>query len=77
MGCRGESQTVAEPTAGRSVVPLRIALVGSDLDAESIRRGWGAVTEQPLDISVIEYDRGDCNTLGDAASAAVEVSDLG
>lgn len=57
-------------------MPLRITLVGSDQDSESIRRGWGSVTEQPLDIRVIDIDRANSTALADAVSAAAESSDL-
>jgi ABC-type glycerol-3-phosphate transport system substrate-binding protein len=76
VGCRQQSETSAEPTPERSDVPLRIALVGSDPDAQSIRRGWGAVTEQPLEIQVIELNRADSGALAEAVSTAVEVNDV-
>ncbi|WP_146400644.1 hypothetical protein [Planctomycetes bacterium CA13] len=56
-GCRSEPEASLEPTAKRSDVPLKIVLVGTDEDAEGIRRAWMSVDEQPLEISVLAASR--------------------
>jgi hypothetical protein len=76
LGCRHEEEPVAAATEERQDVPLRLALAGTEQDAESIQRGWGAVTEQPIDIQPIKMDRGDAGTLSDAILTAAKNSDL-
>ena len=44
-------------TSPSSTVPLRVALVGEARDRETITRAWEAITNQPLDISLIALDR--------------------
>jgi hypothetical protein len=75
-GCRQKLETSEEAISERRDVPLRIALVGDDRDAESIRRGWSAVTEQPITIEVIELNRADAGTLAALLLAAAKNSDL-
>ena len=75
-GCRQESEPVAEKAEERRDVPLRIAMLGTDADAEAIRRGWAAVTDQPLDLSPIALSRAGSGSLIDAVAAAAKKSDL-
>lgn len=76
VGCRQELEPAAETPTERTDVPLRISLVGSEQDAETIRRGWGSVTEQPLEVKVLELNRADSDSLSDGAITAVQVSDI-
>jgi hypothetical protein len=75
-GCRQKMETTEEAIPERRDVPLRVALVGDDHDAESIRRGWSAVTEQPITIEVIELNRAAAGTLAALLLAAAKNSDL-
>ncbi|MEM8666663.1 MAG: hypothetical protein AAGG48_04060 [Planctomycetota bacterium] len=63
VGCgdSAESESNSEPTAPKRTVPLRVLLAGSDQDAEAIRRGWGAVSEQPLAIEPVTLSHGSIN----------------
>lgn len=59
QGCsEKKSETQVEKPVRRDV-PLRVALVGSDDDAERLQQSWAAVVEQPLDCSVLPLDRAD------------------
>jgi hypothetical protein len=76
-GCdRQASEISVASKPERRDVPLRVALFGSDHDAESIRRGWGAVTEQPLEIQTIPLSRDSAAELADLMMAAAKKNDL-
>ncbi len=62
-GCRQSDPTEDVP-ATRSDVPLRVTLVGSEAWAEAIRTAWGGVSEQPLDIRVVERTAGSPQSAG-------------
>lgn len=53
VGCGGDRQEPAAPQATVSEVPLRVALAGDEQQAEAIRRGWLAVSDQPLDVTAL------------------------
>ncbi len=75
-GCRQEPETSVVRNEERRDVPLRIAMIGSDEDAEAIRRGWSAVTDQPLSIQPIGLNRAEAGALFDAVHDAAKKSDL-
>lgn len=75
VGCRHEPEkVVAKPE--RRDVPLRILMTGSDEDSEAIRRGWSAVSDQPLSIQSIELNRAEFGSLFEVVHAAADRSDL-
>jgi hypothetical protein len=75
-GCRQKPETSVVAKAERRDVPLRIAMIGSDEDAEAIRRGWSAVTDQPLSIQPIDLNRAETGSLFDVVNDAAKKSDL-
>ena len=76
VGCKNELQPELQATPERRDVPLRLVLAGTAQDAETIRRGWGAVTEQPIDIQPIELNRAAAASLSRAVLDAAKKSDL-
>lgn len=60
-GCR-PAEPLPAPVAPRADVPLRVLLCGSEAGAESLRRAWGGISDQPLTIERI--------SAGDASSPA-------
>lgn len=54
-GCSGADQANEENPAPspRIDIPLRIVLVGTEPEAETLRRSWSMTMEQPLEIEVI------------------------
>ena len=58
-GCDGEKlESTGEPASARlSSVPLRVSLLGESSDAEAIRRGWSAVSEQAIELTHAVLDR--------------------
>ncbi|KLU06550.1 hypothetical protein RISK_001305 [Rhodopirellula islandica] len=54
-GCRESSSTDEAESASiiRTDVPLRIVWTGTDSDAETLRRTWQSISEQPLQITVV------------------------
>ena len=74
VGCRPEP--TASPLPERNDIPLRLLLVGEEQDAETIRRGWGAVTELPLAIDTIPLDRTKLATLSDRVLESLGKSDV-
>ncbi len=77
LGCnRREAAPQAQSEPERRDVPLRVALVGTDRDAESIERGWGSVTDQPLKIETLVLDRENVGALADVVLAAARRSDV-
>ncbi len=75
-GCRGESETGPAEGAPRRDVPLRIALSGSERDAEAIARGWGAISEQPLRITTMAFDRTESDAFANTLLEEIANSDL-
>ncbi len=75
-GCGRKPEIAVEPQAERRDVPLRIAMIGSEDDAAAIRRGWSAVTDQPLGIQPIELNRADVGSLLEVVRAAAKNSDV-
>ncbi|MGI9470564.1 MAG: hypothetical protein ACR2NZ_03460, partial [Rubripirellula sp.] len=64
LGCsRTKQANLPASSSERSDVPLRLLLFGTSEDAETIRRGWGAVTDQPLDVKAVALDRSTVETL--------------
>ncbi|MEL6106715.1 MAG: hypothetical protein AAFU85_11780 [Planctomycetota bacterium] len=69
-GCSGTDQATDErPTRSPRIdVPLRIVLVGTELEAETLRRAWSMTMEQPLKIDVLSPLRlgsGETETIAD------------
>ncbi|TWU05106.1 hypothetical protein Pla52n_31520 [Stieleria varia] len=61
----------------RTDVPLRLLLVGSDSEAEAVRRGWGALSPVPLDVTVVAADRSRLSGIGQIVSdklASIDVA---
>ncbi|TWU42710.1 type 2 periplasmic-binding domain-containing protein [Novipirellula artificiosorum] len=56
-GCSRDPEPLSSPTVPRSDVPIQITWVGSEQDAESIRRAWAAVDPQPLKIKSLPFSR--------------------
>ncbi|PHQ33533.1 ABC transporter substrate-binding protein [Rhodopirellula bahusiensis] len=54
-GCReaSKSDESESNTTVRTDVPLRVVWTGTDADAETLRRTWQSISEQPLKITVI------------------------
>ncbi|WDQ16871.1 ABC transporter substrate-binding protein [Rhodopirellula sp. P2] len=54
-GCRESSSTDEAESASivRTDVPLRIVWTGTDSDAETLRRTWQSISDQPLQITVV------------------------
>ncbi|WP_231617582.1 hypothetical protein [Novipirellula aureliae] len=59
VGCKDQPDPIDEVSESRSDVPIQLVLVGSDDDAETIRRAWMSIDEQPLEIKTISADRVD------------------
>ena len=58
LGCRRSETPDPEAEAPpRRDVPLRIEWVGSKAGAAAVRRAWGSVSSQPLDVTVHELSR--------------------
>ncbi len=69
LGCRPERRDAASEnpsTPTRTDVPLRVLWMGTQADADVLQRTWGSISEQPLDIHLIEPIR---------APAAVDAPD--
>lgn len=78
-GCqsRPDDAPAEASTSTRTDVPLRVALVGTQSDADSIVQAWVMSSPQPLDITLVPTLR---QTESDAVSAivaAVKKSDVG
>ncbi|QDT09403.1 hypothetical protein [Planctomycetes bacterium K23_9] len=58
-GCRNATDSTNSP-AVRTDVPLRLLWLGTQADADIIKRKWEAIAPQPLQISVTPVDRSDC-----------------
>ncbi|WP_442507348.1 hypothetical protein SH528x_006262 [Novipirellula sp. SH528] len=58
-GCTSRPETESQPTASRSDVPIRIAMVGTSEEADIVSRSWSSIDEQPLVITTISLPRGD------------------
>ena len=56
-GCKSDSKTTPSAALDSPTAPLRVALIGDASDAETIRRSWSAVSDQPLAIEQTELDR--------------------
>ena len=56
-GCGSERKEAVDAPTASSTVPLRVAMLGSGLDAETIRRAWSAVSDQPIEVLTTESDR--------------------
>ena len=76
VGCRQDTEVTIDATPERRDVPLRITLVGDEKDAESIRRGWAAVTEHPVSMQSMELNRADAGSLAESLLAVAKKSDL-
>ncbi|MCM2372156.1 ABC transporter substrate-binding protein [Aporhodopirellula aestuarii] len=73
-GCRSETQTTdSSASPRRTDVPLRIVWVGDESETEILRRTWGSISEQPLDIRLVDAPR----PKPDADSAADAKLNLG
>ncbi len=75
-GCRQQPESTVVVKEERRDVPLRIAMIGSELDAEAIERGWAAVTDQPLSIQPIDLNRAESGSLFEVVHEAAKQSDL-
>lgn len=76
-GCdRPDESSSTETTSVRRDVPLRVLLVGSEEDASAISRGWGAVTDHPIEIETIDDARDSAIALFDKLMAASVKSDV-
>lgn len=76
VGCRQPSEQAAEPAKARTDVPLRVVLCGTDSDKEVLTRGWSAVSQQLLDVTVVDLDRASTAGLIDQIVAAVVSTDV-
>ncbi len=80
-GCRQEPAPSPAQATSRPDIPLNVTIAvdreGSVNDrVNAIRIGWAAVSEQPLNLSPIEYDRSDAAKLPTAMLAAARKSDV-
>ncbi|MFG0263504.1 MAG: hypothetical protein ACF788_14020 [Novipirellula sp. JB048] len=57
VGCSDSPQQEPPATRSRTDIPLRIAMMGSDEEAEVISRAWSSIQEQPLAITTIPAPR--------------------
>lgn len=58
FGCRQSPTTTSESAAPRRRdVPLRIQWVGTEAEADALKRAWQAVSSQPLEVTVEELHR--------------------
>ena len=65
-GCGSKSETSApEAETVRTDVPLRVVWVGQDSDAETLRRTWSSISEQPLDVRVVPPPRSSIDANGE------------
>ncbi len=78
-GC-GKEKKKAQPTGDvssiRRDVPLRVTYVGSDEDAERLKRSWAAVVEQQLNIMVSPLSRVDPTTWANDLAEKSSKSDV-
>ena len=76
-GCdRSEDSTGAAAPSSGPPVPLRVTFVGQPQDAEAIRRGWASVSDQPIDIAVIDLDRAQPEGLADEVLERARQTDV-
>ena len=76
VGCRSASEDNPTAVARRRDVPLRVVLAGNTTDAEAITRGWGAISDLPLDVQLIEVTRRDVETLESTLHEKSELADV-
>lgn len=62
VGCKDQPDKIDEVTETRRDVPIQFVLVGTEDDAEIIRRAWLSIDEQPLDMTIISADRSNGKT---------------
>lgn len=69
-GCTPDEVAPAEQTAASvSDVPLRIVWPGTEAEAETLRRTWQSISEQTLDIRLVQMDVASGNAIADLAGA--------
>lgn len=77
IGCSKEPEArVSESAPVRSDVPLRLFMFGEPSDGEAIQRGWGAVAEQPLEVSVVSMVRDAGGALEESLLAKAKKADV-
>lgn len=71
-----QQEATSQPDPSRPTVPLRVLLVGAPQDVETLQRGWESVSEQRLEITLIELDRSRPGGLAERVLANANKTDL-
>ncbi len=78
LGCRPATEpTTAPPSTTRRDVPLRVVLAGPKRASEVIKTAWSAVSEQPLEINVLDPTNVPLSNWDNAIVQAMQKADLG
>ena len=75
-GCSQQGAETPAAAKSRGDVPLRLLLIGTPTDGEAIQRGWGAVTDQPLDVQTAGLDRANCGSIGQTMLSGAKKADV-
>ena len=75
-GCQTNSTEEIAPAPPRQDVPLRVAMFGTEQDAEVLTRGWASVMSQPLKIETLKVDRAATAGIASRITELAEQSDV-
>ncbi len=76
-GCpKPTAEKISQPVSTRSDVPIKIAYFGTNEEGEAIKRAWGAIDEQPIEIAAFSMNHSDTSGGFEPLIEATRKSDL-